>query len=170
MDKDECRMKEQRHLPIIGVGPIIVIPQILLTVVGIFISCLGYIDFASVQILKYPFLILGILLIFGGVYLWFSANYKAKVLDGIVENRLITKGVYSIVRNPIYSAFFMVCVGMLLIANNLLLLVIPVLCWIYMTLLLINTEEKWLRALYAQEYEAYCKKVNRCIPWFPKRK
>ena len=25
-------------------------------------------------------------------------------------------------------------------------------------------EEKWLRELYGQEYEDYCKRVNRCIP------
>ena len=29
-------------------------------------------------------------------------------------------------------------------------------------------EEKWLYNLYGYEYKAYCKKVNRCIPWFPK--
>ena len=34
--------------------------------------------------------------------------------------------------------------------------------------LLKNTEEKWLEELYGQEYIDYCKKVNRCIPWFPK--
>ena len=32
-----------------------------------------------------------------------------------------------------------------------------------------NTEEKWLSELYGQEYLDYCKKVNRCIPWFPKK-
>lgn len=148
-------MKEKKHLPVIGVGPIIVVPQLLLTVVGIIASCLGCFEFASVQILKHPFLILGILLILGGIYLWFSANYREKIFDGIVENRLITTGVYSIVRNPIYSAFFVICTGAVLIANNPMLLVIPLLCWIYMTVLLINTEEN-------------CKKVNRCIPWFPK--
>lgn len=161
-------MKEKKHLPVIGVGPIIVIPQLLLTAVGIIASRLWCFTFGKVQILKYPFLILGSLMILGGIYLWYSANYREKVFDGIVENRLITTGVYSIVRNPIYSAFFMVCIGAVLIANNLILLLTPVLCWIYMTILLIHTEEKWLRGMYGQEYEAYCKKVNRCIPWFPK--
>lgn len=37
-----------------------------------------------------------------------------------------------------------------------------------MTVLMKNTEEKWLYALYGQEYLDYCKRVNRCIPW-PKR-
>lgn len=161
-------MKEKKHLPVIGVGPIIVIPQIALTAIGIIASNMGYFDFAKVDFLRYPFAIVGVLTILGGIYLWYSANYREKLFDGIVENRLITTGVYGIVRNPIYSAFFLVCIGTVLIAGNLMLFVIPVLCWIYMTIFLINTEEKWLSAAYGQEYEAYCKKVNRCIPWFPK--
>ena len=35
----------------------------------------------------------------------------------------------------------------------------------YMTITLINTEEKWLLDIYGDEYEAYKKRVNRCIPW-----
>lgn len=85
------------------------------------------------------------------------------------ENKLITDGVYGVVRNPIYSGVLLVCTGAVLIANNLILLAVPVVCWIYMTLFLIKTEEKWLRELYGEEYISYCKRVNRCIPWFPKR-
>ncbi len=33
-----------------------------------------------------------------------------------------------------------------------------------------NTEEKWLLELYGIEYANYCKRVNRCIPWFSKNK
>ena len=42
--------------------------------------------------------------------------------------------------------------------------------WLEMTIVLKNTEEKWLKDLYGEEYVEYCKNVNRCIPWFPKRK
>lgn len=38
-----------------------------------------------------------------------------------------------------------------------------------MTILMKETEEKWLAKLYGQEYRDYCKKVNRCLPWFPKK-
>lgn len=31
-------------------------------------------------------------------------------------------------------------------------------------------EEKWLAELYGQEYIDYCKKENRCIPWFSNKK
>ena len=38
-----------------------------------------------------------------------------------------------------------------------------------MAIMLKPTEEKWLRNLYGTEYDAYCKRVNRTWPWFPKQ-
>ncbi|MBQ3937315.1 MAG: hypothetical protein II722_09680 [Ruminococcus sp.] len=55
------------------------------------------------------------------------------------------------------------------IAHNPFLLVIPALFWSEMTIVLKRTEEKWLTELYGQQYTDYCKKVNRCIPWFEKK-
>ena len=37
--------------------------------------------------------------------------------------------------------------------------------WLILTVVLKNTEEKWLSNLYGEEYEKYKKSVNRCIPW-----
>lgn len=163
-------MDHKEHLPIIGVGPIIVIPQMLLTVLGVVLSELNFFYFGKMSILKMPFFILGIMAILLGIYLWCSANFKMKVEHYITENKLATSGIYRIVRNPIYSAFFMVCTGVILIGNNLILLFIPLVCWIYMTIFLKQTEEKWLFHLHGQEYIDYCKRVNRCIPWFPRQK
>lgn len=162
-------MENKEHLPVIGVGPLIVIPQVALTGVGIILSLLGFGKFGEIDILKIPFVIIGIIIIVLAIYMWYCANYKVKVFDSIIENKLATNGVYGIVRNPIYSAFFLACVGMILITNNLVLFVIPVICWIYMTIFLKMTEEKWLDDLYGEEYRNYCKRVNRCIPWFPRK-
>lgn len=161
-------MKNKEHLPVYGVGPIIVNPILVLTIVGIILSVYGFFDFGKIAVLKIPLLIIGIILIGFGLWLWYAANYREKVFDCITENKLVTTGVYAMVRNPIYSAFLLVCIGAVLIANNLVLLIIPVIGWIYMTIMLKNTEEKWLRNLYGQEYVDYCKRVNRCIPWVPK--
>lgn len=163
-------MKNKEHLPVYGVGPLIVIPQIVLTAVGIMMSVYGLFESGEINILKIPFLIIGIILIVSGVYMWYSANYKAKVFDGIMENKLVTSGIYSVVRNPLYSAFLLTCTGAVFIAGNLFLFVIPVVCWLYMSVLLKYTEEKWLTDLYGQEYLDYCKNVNRCIPFFPKKR
>lgn len=161
-------MKNKEHLPVYSIGFIIVIPQLVLTAFGIIMSACGFLKKISVP--EMPFIIAGIILIVSGAYMWYSANYKAKVFDGIMENKLVTSGIYSVVRNPLYSAFLLICTGAVFIAGNLFLFVIPVICWLYMSVLLKHTEEKWLTDLYGQEYIDYCKNVNRCIPFFPKKK
>lgn len=163
-------MKKKEHLPLYGVGPLIVGFQILVTVVGIVLSCLGYFDFGNIKVLDIPLKIIGVVLIIFGVYLYLSANFQSRVFDNITENKLVTTGVYSVVRNPIYSAFLLACTGAVCIANNVVLFVVPVLCWAFMTIVLKLSEEKWLKNLYGDEYTKYCKRVNRCIPWFSRRK
>ncbi|MCR5406871.1 MAG: hypothetical protein K6E88_08795 [Lachnospiraceae bacterium] len=49
--------------------------------------------------------------------------------------------------------------------RNAWILITPVINWGLMTVVLINTEEKWLCGLYGKEYDEYKKHVNRCIPW-----
>lgn len=163
-------VSKQKHLPTIGVGPVIVIPQLIITAVAIIMSEMGKIYSLRIEGLKIPFVIIGMTLIISGAWMWFSSNFIAKIDGHIKENHLVTTGVYARVRNPIYSAFFLACMGAIFIESNISLFVLPVLYYVYMTVLLIKTEEKWLRKLYGQEYEEYCRNVNRCIPWIPIRK
>lgn len=162
-------MKNKEHLPMMGVGPIYVAVIILLTIVGIILSVVGKFDSGKIEILQIPCLILGILLILYGIIMWIMANFHSKVDEGIKSNHLITTGIYAYTRNPIYTAFLFVCTGALFIANNLWLLILPVVYWMFLTVLMRCTEEKWLRNLYGKEYEDYCKRVNRCIPWFERK-
>lgn len=161
-------MDKKGHLPVIGVGPLIVVPQLIITAAGIIMSELAVIPRAELGIFNLPCYILGIALIVLALYLWFSANFKEKINAGIKNNHLITTGAYAMTRNPIYSAFFLICCSTILMANNLLLFVVPGMCWLYMTVFLKRTEEVWLLNLYGTEYEAYCKKVHRIIPCIPR--
>ena len=38
-----------------------------------------------------------------------------------------------------------------------------------LTILMKETEEKWLLEKFGDDYEKYCKKANRIIPWFRRR-
>ncbi len=163
-------MRKTNHLPLYGVGPVIVWGQFIFTVIAILLTGIFDFKFPTIDIINILFKVIGILLISYGLYLDISAKLKSKIFESVAENKLITDGVYSIVRNPVYSGALLACTGVVFIANNLILLIVPAICWLYMTLFLINTEEKWLKELYGQEYISYCKRVNRCIPWFPKGK
>ena len=100
-----------------------------------------------------------------GAVMWIMAVIVSKVDDNIKKNHLVTTGIYAWVRNPIYSACMFACTGFILIIGNVFFFVLPFVYWLFMTVLMKHTEEKWLRDLYGQEYEDYCKRVNRCIPW-----
>lgn len=161
-------MNQTKHLPLYGVGPIYVITIIVLSIAGIFISAKGYINSGKIDSLRVLFLVFGVIMITFGISIWIAAVIKAKIDNNIKNNQLVTTGIYSYVRNPIYSAFMIGCTGAIICANNLWLLILPIFYWIGMTLLMKATEEKWLKELYGEQYIKYCKKVNRCIPWFQK--
>lgn len=157
-------MKKQNHLPLFGVGPMINAVQVLMTAVGIALSQRGYFAAGKIGFLNIPLKIIGAGLIVFGFYLNYSAKCRSKLFEQVTDNKLITTGVYGIVRNPVYSAVWLACTGAVCITNQLSLFVIPVICLIFMTIVLKLTEEKWLTDLYGHAYLEYCKRVNRCIP------
>ena len=54
--------------------------------------------------------------------------------------------------------------GVTLLWHNAWLLILFPVDWIILTVVLKNTEEKWLLNLYGADYAAYIVRVNRCIP------
>ena len=91
------------------------------------------------DVLKIPFLMVGILLMVYGIFLWAMANFHSHIDKGIETNTRMTTGVYGLVRNPIYSGFMFACTGALFI---LWLLLLPPVFWLYMMLLMRAAEEK----------------------------
>lgn len=131
-------MSKKNHLPLYGVGPVIVYGQFIFTAISIIVAYIFDFKFPAVNVLAIIFKVIGILLIAFGLYLDLSAKLKSKLFKNVEENKLITDGVYSIVRNPVYSGALLACIGVVLIANNLILLIVPVICCLYMTLFLIK--------------------------------
>ena len=153
------------HLPILGVGPLYVITIVLITIIGIFLSATRFIPVITFTNMRWIFILIGILCFIIGITLWLKAVIIDRLDAHIIKNELVTTGVYAYVRNPVYSAFMFVCTGVLLIYGNLVLLVLPIIYWGFMTVLMKLTEEKWLEDLYGKEYVQYRQRVNRCIPW-----
>ena len=156
---------EKGHLPILGVGPLYVVTIILMTIISITLSATGTIPVITFANFQWIFILIGILCFIIGITLWLKAVIIDRLDTHIIKNELVTTGVYAYVRNPVYSAFMFVCTGVLLIYGNLVLLVLPIIYWGFMTVLMKLTEEKWLEDLYGKEYVQYRQRVNRCIPW-----
>lgn len=163
-------MKEKNFkLPTFGVGPIFVLTCLCITLGGLYLDHNGYLNQGQVQDWEIIFNILGLGLIALGLYLWIQAVIVEKINKQVQEGQLITNGVYGLVRNPVYSAFIFIFTGILFQRANLILLILPVIFWIFLTLLMKATEEKWLREKFGKDYEIYSAEVNRVIPW-PRRK
>ena len=158
-------MKEGQKLPLFGVGPYLIYGMAMVNLIGIVLF--GYVF--KIGILGSPwihiFRIVGVLLILLGIAVWFIGAVKSDMDDSITENRLQTKGIYAWVRNPMYSGWWIALSGITLMWHNAWMLALPLIDWAIMTIVLINTEEKWLFNLYGDEYAEYKKRVNRCIPW-----
>jgi len=155
---------EEYKMPIFGVGPIYVITCLILTIAGIWLHLNGCIYQGKIIKGKMFFIIAAIFMILLGIYLWIQAVIVQKINKKVTEKKLITTGVYSIVRNPVYSAFIFIFTGLLLFTANYILLKLPFVFWAFLTILMKNTEEKWLKNEFGEEYEIYLKQVNRVIP------
>ena len=161
--------QQQKHLPLWGAGPLYVIVISILTAVAVFIN-FTYVPVCPLDD-KWllPVQIIALLVIIAGAWLWIDAVLISQLQKNIKANNLVTTGAYAWVRHPVYSAFMLIEWGILLILGDLAFyLLIPV-YWIFLSLLMKYTEEKWLHHYYGDAYARYCKRVNRCIPWFPKK-
>lgn len=158
-------MNNEEHLPMFGVGPYLVGTIAVITIFSIIASFYKIIPVYNLIQLNIVFEVLGILSIIFGVGLWLSAVVNSRVGDNIKKNNLVTTGVYAYVAHPIYACFLFLAIGLILISNNILLFILPILFWVLFTIVLIKTEEKWLIDKYGDEYIKYLKKVNRFIPF-----
>lgn len=161
---------QKKHLPVFGVGPLCGASMVLFFVIGVLLHHFGFLASGRIEILRLPLVVLGVAGMAFGVWIWVQAVLVTRINRAILENQLVTTGVYSWVRNPIYTAIAMVLTGAALLFGNLWLLFLPLIFWLDITVLMKATEEKWLADHYGKAYLDYCKRVNRCIPWFPKHK
>ena len=142
---------KKNTLPVFGVGPIYAVSCLLLTAFGLFLKKKGFLNGGDLPGLKSVSMFIGFLLIFIGVALWIYAVIIQRISKEISSGHLVTTGIYSIVRNPIYLAFLCVCTGILITAHNVYLLIFPVVLYIFLTVLMKQTEEKWLLDKFGSE-------------------
>ena len=97
------------HLPLFGVGPIIVYGQLVFTAISIILTIFFDVKI-RIEWLKIPFIIIGIIFIVFGFYLDLSAKLKSKLFKNVEENKLITDGVFGILAMFISFAYQYPCI------------------------------------------------------------
>jgi protein-S-isoprenylcysteine O-methyltransferase Ste14 len=86
---------------------------------------------------------------------------KAKKIHA---DHLVQNGIFAHSRNPLYVGNMMVFLGLFLVLNSPLgyLVGVPFFYIAYLSITL--AEEEFLRQRFGEEYEAYCRRVNRFLP------
>lgn len=143
------------------------IPPVLVFVCGVFMVAADHF-FPSMVIFPSPFRYAGVVLMVVGFSFPALAGgqlirYNTEIHTFKKPRRLVTTGLFSISRNPIYLGFaifligFWIWRGTLLPGFGCILFIVAANAWY------IPFEERALRQAFGKEYEKYCAKVRRWI-------
>lgn len=158
-------MEKQNQLPFFGVGPYMITPIVIIAVLSFVASSYKLIPIYIIPQLDFLFVLVGVISIMLGIVLWLAAVVNSRISENIKNKNLVTTGVYAYVRHPIYSCFLFVTTGVIIISQNILLFILPLIFWVFLTVTLKKTEEKLLLGEFGEEYTIYSNKVNRLIPF-----
>ena len=82
------------------------------------------------------------------------------------NRKLATRGLYSLIRNPMYIGRFFLLAGCLLLINKIWIILAFAVVYFFYMINRVRREEVKLRETFGEEYESYCSRVNRFIPSF----
>ena len=82
----------------------------------------------------------------------------------VYAEHLVSTGIFSHCRNPLYVGNILMLLGVGILANSLIYvaIIMPLFLFIYQAIVL--AEENFLRGKFGADFDAYCARVNRWIP------
>lgn len=112
-----------------------------------------------------PLSLLSLIFIIPGMILIFLAGRDLKMQTFKPGKKLVIKGIYNCVRNPMYLGIILIALGAVIstLSKN---IIIYTLTLIFIYIAVIKTEEKELLSRLGKEYETYKKEVPSLIPKF----
>jgi protein-S-isoprenylcysteine O-methyltransferase Ste14 len=147
-----------------GVGPII---ALITTVYGMFAMVISQIfyPFFKIQMISYHvILLLGILLILMGVF--FLIVSFVGITKAYNHNNLVTKGIFSFCRHPIYASWLLFIVpGIVLLTQSWINLTIPIFMY-FIVRYMVRKEEVYLEEHFGKPYLEYKNRTSCIIPFF----
>lgn len=89
-------------------------------------------------------------------------------VDDSEKTELVTHGMFSLSRNPIYFGMLVVGLGFLVLVPHVAMLICYVLAYIGIDLQVRKIEEPHLERVFGRAYEEYTNRINRYVPWIPR--
>lgn len=152
----------QEKMSIFGIGPKLAILTIIYTVIMYFITKMTGEMFVIKQIPDSVIYVTCFLLLLIGIP-FFITSVKT-LLKGFPNGKLMIRGVYSIVRNPLYSSFICFIVPALVILTKSILVITTPVFMYFLFKILIKKEEEYLEQTFKQDFIEYKSKVCSVIP------
>lgn len=118
----------------------------------------------SNKIMRYIYIGIGVLILVWGFSLLLNAVSECAILLNAQMGKLITTGVYSKTRNPMYTGVTFICTAALFISGNVFMYFLPILYWGFLSYLMAQTEEKLLESTFGQDYLDYKNETYRFMP------
>lgn len=116
-------------------------------------------------------LILGLLVVLIGQSIRFTTIGLVYIVRGgrnrrIYADGLVTEGLFSHCRNPMYVGNILMILGMGILSNSYFYLLVMVPFFVFVYQAIVRAEENYLRGQYGKSFDEYCSHVNRWIPNF----
>ncbi|MBO4862797.1 MAG: isoprenylcysteine carboxylmethyltransferase family protein [Eubacterium sp.] len=118
--------------------------------------------------LRYTYIGFGIILFIIGIKLIVDALTNSALNENLQMGKLITTGIFSKTRNPIYGGVIFICTAALFFSGNAFMYILPILYWIFLTKLMQATEEPLLEERFGADYRDYRTRTYRFVP-IPKK-
>ena len=151
---------KHQKMPTYGAAPYLYISMLVLNLTGFLLSQSVLQSGLLTGGFKDLFYLVGFLLMFVAARIQWLSGVKSS----IQTSELKTTGIYARTRNPIYFSWWLSSIGITLTMHNMWLLILIPIQWLILTVVIQNTEEKWLYEIYGEAYKDYCARVNRWIP------
>jgi len=134
---------------------------------SIIIMIFLYLFVPEFNLIAFPYNLLGILIAFSGFVLMGKARDLFKKYQTTLEieksNHMISDGVFSKSRNPMYLGMNILIFGFSIFSTNVIALFLPFVFMTIVRLIFIRTEEQLMFERFGKDYIEYKKKVKRWI-------
>jgi len=114
---------------------------------------------------------IGLLFMLAALILFYETHRQlgrnwSVTLDTRQTHKLIASGVYSRVRHPMYSAFWLLAFAQALLVPNWIAGLSGIVGWGILFFLRIGREEELMVETFGDAYRAYSRRTARVLPWF----
>lgn len=99
-----------------------------------------------------------------GVVVGHSYVKRAGLSKNIHANQLVTHGMFSLCRNPLYLGNMLIYIGVFIMHGDLVVMTLGIALYFFIYQCIILAEEAYITKMFGEAYSAYCREVPRWIP------